>query len=40
MMLNRNTSSWANVLAAVSQGCIPCLMLFLVYINELYEGLL
>ena len=39
-MLNRNTSSWENVLVAVSQGCISCRMLFLVYIFELCEGLL
>lgn len=40
IVLNTRTSSWWKVFVAVSQGSIPCWMLFFVYINDLCDGLL
>ena len=38
-MLNGQSSSWTNVNVGVFQGFILCPLLFLIYINDLSDGL-
>ena len=39
VVLNGQTSSWADVNVRVPQGSMPGLLLFLIYINNLPDGL-